>query len=262
MTALLSPQSPAAAPCETSRTQQAWRAYDAAASEEELLKSHLPLVRSVVDRMRASLPAHVEAEDLYSVGLVGLVHAARKFDPSLGVSFAGFAVTRIRGAVLDELRRMDWMSRSVRGKAKKLTDAIAEVEQRLGRPVSEAEMAEELSMTPEQYAALLDEVRPVSYVALDDTAMEGEGSLHEIIADESQVTASEETMKREMVRLVVERMQQMPDIQKKVLAMYYFENLRLAEIAAAFGLTESRICQIHSQAVLSLRTYTKSVLSR
>jgi len=261
MTQLLSPQ-PAPSLREPAKAHHAWRAYDASASEEETLRNHLPLVRSVVERMRASLPAHVEADDLYSVGLVGLVHAARKFDPSQGVSFAGFAVTRIRGAVLDELRRMDWMSRSVRGKAKKLTDSIAEVEQRLGRPVSEAEMAEELSMTPEQYSALLDEVRPVSYVALDDSAMEGEGTLHEIIGDENQTTASEDAMKREMIQLVVERMQQMPDIQKKVLVMYYFDNLRLAEIAAAFGLTESRICQIHSQAVLSLRTYTKSLLSR
>lgn len=262
MTALLDIL-PVSSSAEPKNTKAAWRSYDASCSEEEILKNHLPLVRSVVDRMRASLPATVDADDLYSVGLVGLIHATRKFDPNVGVSFVGFAVRRIRGAVLDELRRMDWMSRSARGKAKRLSEVIAQVEQRQGRPASEAEVAAELAMSEGEYAALLDEVKPLSYVALDDDALEGgEGSLHEVIADESQAAPNELVMRREMVELVAGRMQQMPDIQKKVLAMYYFENLRLAEIAAGFGLTESRICQIHAQAVLSLRTYIKSVLGR
>jgi RNA polymerase sigma factor for flagellar operon FliA len=248
---------------EAAKNSSAWRAYESRSNEEEILKNHLPLVRSVVDRMKASLPAHVEVEDLYSVGVVGLIHASRKYDSSHGASFTSFAITRIRGAILDELRRMDWMSRSCRDKAKKLSDVISEFEQRVGRPATEKEIADELGLTSEEYSNLLDEVKPVSYVELDSSEAEGEGgTLHDVIADENQTTASDEVAKRELLALVVDRVEKLPEMQRKVLGMYYFENLRLAEIAEVFGVTESRICQIHTQAVLALRTYTQSILLR
>lgn len=253
----------------TSTTKTAWRAYQgnttsAGDTEEQIVQNHLRLVRSVVDRMKASLPSHIEVDDLYSVGVTGLIHAVRKFDPAQGTPFASFASMRIRGAVLDELRRMDWMSRSSRSKAKRLTDVIAELEQRLGREATEIEVAQELSMTAEEYAELLDEVRPICHVELDGTYAEDddESSLHDIIADETQQNASDLLQRKELIQMVIGRLERMPDMQKKVLAMYYFENLRLAEIAAVFGVTESRICQIHSQAVLGLRTYIKSAMER
>jgi RNA polymerase sigma factor FliA len=238
----------------------AWRAYgEASHTEEETLKSHLPLVHSVVDRIRASLPSHIEIQDLYSVGLLGLINALRRFDPTHGITFASYATLRIRGAVLDELRRMDWMSRSLRVKAKKLTDVISAFEQKVGRPVTEAEIADELGISTEEYSALLDEVRPVSYVELDSLSGDDEDSnLHDIIPDDNQATASDLAMKQELIRLVSERIEKLPEIQRKILAMYYHENLRLAEIASVFGLTESRICQIHTQAVLSLKSYIRS----
>lgn len=242
----------------------AWRAYgDANLSEEEALKAHLPLVRSVVDRMRASLPAHLEIQDLYSVGLLGLIQARRKFDPTLGVTFSTYATMRIRGAVLDELRRMDWMSRSLRTRAREVTDTIAAIEQETGRPATEDEVSSKLGLSQAEYANLLDELRPLSYLELDATTGDDDTtSLHEIVADLSQPTASEIAAKQELVRLVVERIQQLPDMQRKILAMYYFENLRLAEIAQVFNLTESRICQIHTQAVLGLKNYIRSVINR
>jgi RNA polymerase sigma factor for flagellar operon FliA len=242
----------------------AWRAYgDASQSEEETLKNHLPLVRSVVDRMRASLPPHIDVEDLYSVGLLGLIQAQRRFDPTHGVTFASYATMRIRGAVLDELRRVDWMSRSLRVKAKKLTDVITAYEQKVGRPATESEIADELGISTEDYATLLDEVRPLSYVELDAVnGDEDESNLHDVIADERQPNASEIAMKRELVKLVTDRIEKLPEMQKKILAMYYFENLRLAEIATVFGVTESRICQIHTQAVLSLKTYIRAAAAR
>jgi RNA polymerase sigma factor for flagellar operon FliA len=241
----------------------AWRAYGEVKSEEDILKSHMPLVRSVVDRMRASLPPQVDVEDLYSVGLLGLINANRRFDPTLGVNFSSYAAMRIRGAVLDELRRIDWMSRSLRVKAKKLTDVISSIEQKAGRPATEAEIAEELGISGEEYSSLLDELRPMSYIELDSLASNDEESnMHDLVADERQPTASEQAMKNELIKLVTERLQKLPDMQKKILAMYYFENLRLAEIAKVFGVTESRICQIHTQAILSLKTYIRSAASR
>jgi RNA polymerase sigma factor for flagellar operon FliA len=246
------------------RVSAAWRAYgEASHSEEDTLKSHMPLVRSVVDRMRASLPPHIDIQDLYSVGLLGLINALRRFDPTHGITFASYATMRIRGAVLDELRRMDWMSRSLRVKAKKLTEVISAFEQKVGRPATEAEIAEELGISPEEYTTLLDDVRPVSYVELDSLSGDDEDSnLHDVIADENQPTASDLAMKQELIQLVSERIEKLPEIQRKILAMYYHENLRLAEIAKIFGLTESRICQIHTQAVLSLKSYIRSSASK
>lgn len=241
----------------------AWRAYGETLSEEENLKSHMPLVRSVVDRIRASLPPTIDVEDLYSVGLLGLIQALRRFDPTLGVTFASYATMRIRGAVLDELRRVDWMSRSLRVKAKKLTDVIAGIEQKEGRPATEAEVASELGISSEEYSNLLDELRPLSYVELDAVSNEEDDSnMHDVVPDQNQPTASDQAMKNELIKLVVERLQNLPEMQRKILAMYYFENLRLAEIAKVFGVTESRICQIHTQAVLSLKNYIRSAASR
>ena len=246
------------------RVSAAWRAYgESSHSEEDTLKSHMPLVRSVVDRIRASLPPHIDIEDLYSVGLLGLINALRRFDPSHGITFASYATLRIRGSVLDELRRMDWTSRSLRVKAKKLTDVITAFEQKVGRPATEAEIADELGISPEEYTSLLDEVRPISYVELDSlSGDDDDSSLHDVIADESQPIASDVAMKQELIRLVSERIEKLPEIQRKILAMYYHENLRLAEIAQVFGLTESRICQIHTQAVLSLKSYIRSAAAR
>ncbi len=248
---------------EARKMSAAWRAYGETLSEEENLKSHMPLVRSVVDRMRASLPPTIDVEDLYSVGLLGLIQALRRFDPTLGVTFASYATMRIRGAVLDELRRVDWMSRSLRVKAKKLSDVIAGIEQKEGRPATEAEVANELGISSEEYSTLLDELRPLSYVELDAVAGEEDDSnMHDVVPDENQPTASDQAMKNELIKLVVERLQNLPEMQRKILAMYYFENLRLAEIAKVFGVTESRICQIHTQAVLSLKNYIRSAASR
>ncbi|MEI8293497.1 MAG: FliA/WhiG family RNA polymerase sigma factor [bacterium] len=250
---------------EAKKAVAAWRAYGEAsqASDEEILKNHMPLVRSVVDRLRASLPAHLDVDDLYSVGLLGLIQAQRRFDPTLGVTFSSYAAVRIRGAVLDELRRVDWMSRTLRIKAKKLSDVIAAFEQKVGRPATEAEIANELGITGEEYSVLLDEVRPLSYVELDALAGDDEdSSLHEVIADENQPNARELALKNELIQIVVERLQKLPDMQRKILAMYYFENLRLAEIARVFGITESRVCQIHTQAVLGLKAYIRKAMDR
>ena len=234
------------------------RAYQAAGNEDALVEQHLPLAKTTVDRMRIYLPATLDIEDLYSVGVTGLMTAARKFDPTRNTSFPAFASLHIRGAVHDELRRMDWMPRSLRDKAKHFRDSISALEQKLGRPAREDEVCAELSLTAEQHEALLDEIKPASFVPLDGEAYTEDSdsiSLHDIISDEAQPTASSELEKKDLAQVVVARLQQLPDMQKKVLAMYYFEEMRLSEIAAAFGVTEGRISQIHTQAVQGLRAF-------
>jgi RNA polymerase sigma factor FliA len=250
----------AASPVEP-RQAAAWRAYQAplgAVNEDTLIERYLPLVRKYVDRVKMTLPPQVDADDLYSVGVAGLLAAVRRFDPAMAGSFVAYASTRIRGAILDELRRMDCFPRRARAKARKIKEAIASLEQRLGRAPSEEETRQELGLSPRDYEHWMTDVRPVTFVAIDEPlegAEGGAGSLHEIIRDEQTVPVQETLEKAEAVQIVTQRLAELPDVQRKVLAMYYHENMRLAEIAAVFGLTESRICQIHSQAVLTLRAH-------
>ncbi|HWA85034.1 MAG TPA: FliA/WhiG family RNA polymerase sigma factor [Opitutus sp.] len=240
----------------------AWRAYQSAgtdkADEEELITRYLPLVRNVVDRIKLNLPSHVDADDLYSVGVTGLLGAVRKYDPEQGKTFAAYAMMRIRGAILDELRRLDWCPRRIRARARQLKDAIDTVEQRVGRAATDEEMCTELGLTPKEYAHWLDETKPVTFITLDEPVhgAHGDGTtIHELLQDENDVTGRDNLEKSELTEILIKRMAELPDIQRKILAMYYFENLRMAEIAAAFGLTESRICQIHTQIILGLRAY-------
>jgi RNA polymerase sigma factor for flagellar operon FliA len=236
------------------------RVYFTEDEKEAMLERNLPLVRKVVDRMRIFLPGALDVNDLYSVGFHGLINAVQKYDPSQGASFAGFAAIHIRGAVRDELRRMDWTPRSVRDKAKRVREAVERVEQRHGRPGTEGEVAAELQMALDDYWSLLDEIRPVSFVPLDEDSsgeVGSEGLFHERIPDESQAGARELLERSELNRLIVEQINKMPELPRKVLAMYYFEELRLSEIAAVFGLTEGRISQIHTQSVISLRNFLK-----
>jgi len=241
----------------------AWRVYQGvttsgAIDEKDLIVRFLPLVRNVVDRIKLTLPPHIDADDLYSVGVTGLIAAVRKYNPEQGNTFAGYAATRIRGAVLDELRRLDWCPRRTRARARKLKESINDLEQKLGRTATEDEICEEMGVSQAEYRKWLDESRPVTFLALDSHAAgeESEGaSLHEFLADENDVTGRENLEKDELLRILTERMSELPEIPRKILAMYYFEKMRLAEIAKVFDLTESRICQIHSQTILSLRSY-------
>ena len=208
--------------------------------------------------MRIYLTTTVDLDDLYSVGVTGLLAAVKKYDPAQSESFPAFAAMHIRGSVHDELRRMDWMPRSLRDKAKRFKDAVSALEQRLGRPAEEGEVCTELALSADEYESLIDEIKPATFVPLDGTAYTEDSddiSLHDIIPDLAQESAADGLDRRDMVALMTGRLQQLPEMQKKVLAMYYFEEMRLAEIAATFGLTEGRISQIHTQAVLSLRAF-------
>ncbi len=231
---------------------------------QHLIENHLPLVRSIVERMRRKLPSKIETDELYSIGVTGLVAAARNYRASRECSFASYATTRIRGAILDELRRMDWMSRATRSKAKRLGSAISKLEQEQGGSISQDLLCAEMQMTEGELDDLMEEVRPVKFVSLDGVDEQSDPedqSLHEIIPDDSCVAPLDALERKEVLSLLAQRMEQLPAVPKKVLAMYYYENMRLSEIAACFGLTESRICQIHTQTVGLLRNYLVNLLA-
>jgi len=245
-----------------------WRAYQSAGGtvdDKELIERYLPLVRNVVDRLRLTLPSHVDVDDLYGVGVTGLIAAVKRFDPEQQHTFAAYATTRIRGAVLDELRRLDWFPRRARAKARKLKTAISELEQRLGRAPEDAEICAHLGLTQKEYEHWMVEVRPISFIAIDDNPEGEDGggtSRHELIADEQAVPVQSRMEQEELSQIVAQKIAELPDIQRRVLAMYYHENMRLAEIAAVFKLTESRICQIHSRAILGLRATISAARGR
>jgi RNA polymerase sigma factor for flagellar operon FliA len=241
--------------------QELWQRYHKQAdthTENALVQQYLPLVRTAVGRLAMTLPEHVDQDDLHSAGLMGLLQALRNYDPACGSSFESYARVRIRGSMLDELRRMDWVPRTVHEKARRIQAVIAQLEQKLGRTPTEEQVARELNISVSEYNELLDEVRPAAFICLDATCSpEGAeaGNLYDVVADPVENSPVEETSRRELKQVIFERLKQLPDMQRKVLALYYGEDLHLREIAEAFGLTESRICQIHAQAILSIRSY-------
>jgi RNA polymerase sigma factor for flagellar operon FliA len=248
-----------------------WRRYHATgpgdASEEELVKKYLPLVKTVVGRLAMNLPPQIEAEELQSAGMIGLLNAVRNFNPQSGCPFEAYARLRIRGAVLDTLRRMDWAPRSVQVRARQVQKAMAQLEQREGRVPNDDEMAAALQISVDDYHQWLEEIRPATLVCLDAVHREEdeeEGTHHEIVSDPTQEDAAGAASRAELARLIAERIQQLPELHRKVIALYYFEDLRMREIAEAAGLSESRICQVHTQAILAIKSYleTREALPR
>lgn len=247
----------------TPGAQALWRRYYQTREsqvEGNLLEEYLPLLKHIVGRLAMAMPSHVSHEDLHSAGLVGLLQAVRSYDPQGGASFETYARFRIRGAVIDELRRMDWVPRLIHDKSRKVQNAINELEQKTGTPPTEAETAAALGISLREYERWLEEIRPVTFVCLDSAGHNGTqdgSSLHETIIDEAQPNPADGASRNELKELIFKRLNQLPDMQRKVLSLYYLEGLRLREIAAAFELTESRICQIHSQAILALRSFVE-----
>jgi RNA polymerase sigma factor for flagellar operon FliA len=247
---------------------KSWEAYVRNQSpelREQLLMEYLPMVRRMATRFLGTLPRSVRLDDLVSAGVMGLLSSIDNFDPTLGIKFETYAMTRIRGAMVDSLRELDWVPRSIRSKARKLEQAVEQITNRLGRSPEDAELAEHLGLDVEEYRSLLDEVNVAVLLSLDDT-LKGQDGSESSLSDstpDTTFTAHDEKLEEQEVRdLLVDGLRDMPEQERLVVALYYYEELTLKEIGEILGLTESRVSQIHSKALLVLRAKVRSRMSR
>jgi len=240
--------------------ERLWSSYKEEATREvrdQLILHYSPLVKYVAGRVAVGLPHNVEQADLVSYGIFGLIDAIDKFDPGRGFKFETYAIARIKGAILDELRSIDWVPRSVRAKARAIEKAYAKLEGELHRTPSDVELASELEMSDDQLQTTLNQISFIGIVALDEMLSGGERgdsmTLGDTVADpgEGPVAAYEV---EEMRHILADAINRMPEREKIVLTLYYYEGLTLAEIGSVLGVTESRVCQIHTKAVLQLRS--------
>jgi RNA polymerase sigma factor for flagellar operon FliA len=226
-------------------------------SKDDLLRRFAPLVRHVVERVAATLPRNVDHEDLYSAGVLGLLDAHAKFDTGKGVKFETYAVWRIKGAVLDQLRALDWVSRSMRRKARNLDGVTRRLDQKLGRAASEEEVARELKMSRGDFYRLLDHVRGAVLVSLDESRAGDDHQEHATLADhlaDPQAIDFEAQLEEQQTRFVLLRtLNLLPEQERLVVALYYYEHLTLKEIGRTLGISESRVSQVHTRAMSRLR---------
>jgi RNA polymerase sigma factor for flagellar operon FliA len=221
---------------------------------DALIKQYQPLVRRLAHHMMAKLPASVEIDDLIQVGLIGLSEALTRFEASQGVQFETFATQRIRGAMLDELRENDWMSRGSRKSQKDIEAVLRKLEHQLGRSPLESEIAAELKMPLRDYQSLLGKVRGTQLVYLEDMhgAQDDDAYLDRHVADTQSDPINLLTDHRLRESLVL-AIQNLPEREQLIMSMYYEQDMNLKEIAAVFEITESRVCQLHSQSIARLR---------
>jgi RNA polymerase sigma factor for flagellar operon FliA len=225
---------------------------------DRLILHYAPLVKYVAGRVGSGLPAHVEQADLVSYGTFGLIDAITRFEPAREVKFESYAMARIRGAIIDELRNTDWIPRSVRMKARQYERTVAELEARLQRSPTDEEVAEALDMDVEDVRKFLGQLSLVNVVALDELMTDEEGGgaprLVDTLQDANAVDPQAMAEHGEARQLLGRAVEQLPDREKVVVSLYYFEGLTLADIGRVLGVTESRICQLHTKAVLHLRS--------
>jgi RNA polymerase sigma factor for flagellar operon FliA len=225
------------------------------ADRERLILEHLPQVRLIARRIQERLPENVALEDLISNGVIGLIAAIDHFDPAHNVKLKTYAEYKIRGAILDSLRGLDWAPRQKRRQAKQIEAAIASAEQRLQRSPTEEEIAAELGISLEEYREWLVEIRGLNIASLEGAGSESGKDLLQYIPDEGERLPSAVLERAELERLLAEGMQEIPAIERTVLGLYYQEELTLREIAQIVKLHESRISQLKSQAILRLRNH-------
>jgi RNA polymerase sigma factor for flagellar operon FliA len=228
-------------------------------AREQLVLAYSPLVKYVAGRMSSGLPAHVEEADLISYGLIGLMNAIERFEPHRDIKFETYAITRVKGAIIDELRALDWVPRSVRARARQIERAHGKLEHRLHRTPTDEEMAQELGITAEEFQEALLKISTSTVVALDELWTVGDtagdqvsllDTLHDPDAPDPQKLLDATELRDRLAAAIAD----LPDREKLVISLYYYENLTLREIGEVLGVTESRVSQLHTKAVLRLRS--------
>ena len=227
-------------------------------ARNRLILAYAPLVKYVAGRMSSGLPAHIEEADLISYGLLGLIGALERFDPSREIKFETYAIARIKGSIIDELRSLDWVPRSVRSKAREIEKVIALLETRLHRAPTDDEIARELGMQDDEFQTTLTQISNTSIVALDElwaiSGSDGDtASLIDTLEDPKARDPSRMLDVTEMKSRLAAAIDALPKREKIVIALYYYENLTLREIGEVLGVTESRISQLHTKAILRLK---------
>jgi RNA polymerase sigma factor for flagellar operon FliA len=229
---------------------------------EKIIEEFLPIIKHLAFKVSRGFDDDGITEDLISSGVLGLLEAMEKFDPGRGIKLNTFAYLRIRGAMIDELRKRDWFPRSARTKAKKLEEVIRKLEARLGRYPREEEVAEELKVDLDDYLIMLKDYGSLSILSIEDisevSGMDRDGLIRYVMEDGASPEKCAEM--NELEALLGHEIDRLPEKQKLVLSLYYYEDMNMKEIAEVLGITEARISQIHSQAVLSLRTFLKKRL--
>ncbi len=238
-----------------------------ASLKEQIVLEHAPLIRYIVNRIAVRLPSHIDLDDLHNTGVIGLMDAIDKYDPDKNCKFKTYAEFRIKGAILDQLRSLDWVPRSVRQKSRRLERAYGEVEQRLGRSASEEEVADSLGLQLDKFHELMNQVRGISLVNLEELRGNGgDGDRAGTFADVVEDVHSENpfaTLKlSETKNLIGDTIGALPEKERLVVSLYYYEDLNMKEIGQILGITESRVCQIHTKAVLRLRAKLKGIMER
>jgi len=242
-------------------TQALWRRFKQSNDQglrDRLILTYAPLVKYVAGRLGSGLPAHVDEGDLISYGLLGLISAIERYDPDRDIKFETYAIVRIKGAIIDELRALDWVPRSVRSRAREIERAIAELESKLGRAPTDEEIATKIGITEEELEESLTDISRSSIAALDELwSVSGEGdqvSLLDTIEDTEAPSPAEALDETDVRETLADAIARLPEREKLVITLYYYEELTLREIGEVLGVTESRVSQLHTKAVLRLRS--------
>ena len=224
--------------------------------KSKLIRDHLELVDILVGRMTTQVPSFMNRDDMRSAGMMGLIDAANKFDASKNILFKTFAEYRIRGSIYDEMRKLDWFSRTLRDKQNRLSKTMAMVENRLGRPPSEEEMAEHMDISLEEYQNMLTEVSHLGCVSLHealDNSGEGRQFIDSLMDDSIDSSPVDIFENHELTATIADILENIPEKERLVISLYYYEELTQKEIAEVLGVSEGRISQLHSQALINLK---------
>ncbi len=234
-------------------------------TREELILKHLPLVHYIVERMLVYLPPTLDKEDLIEAGIMGLIEAVDKFDPTKNTNFATYAKFRIRGAILDQLRGLDWMPKALRQKARQLEKVYLELEQKLGQPPSDEIVADTLGISLEEYYQLLHQLKGIGIVYLDDlidTSGDNKLSLLDRIIYSDDEAVIESVFSKELLSILAQAIEELPEREKLVISLYYFDEFTIREIGEILGLAKSTVSELHTKALLRLRAKLRHKLRR